>query len=84
MTYEPAFDDYTGDPRPHAVFQPGGHGPVGMVGARVAARCWQCGWDGPDRTGDPHAAALLIDDVTEHAHQVGANCGMCAACQGEA
>lgn len=63
------------------VHQPWGHGPVYLAhpllsGAKVQARCRQCGWCGPDRTGDPHADALVWDDSQQHAHHVGARCGI--------
>ena len=35
----------------------------------VQALC-TCGWHGPDRTGDEHAAGLVIDDVHWHAEVI--------------
>ena len=43
---------------------------VGVVKpGNVQALC-TCGWHGPDRTGDAHAAGLVIDDVHWHAERV--------------
>ena len=35
----------------------------------VQALC-TCGWHGPDRSGDQHAAGLVIDDVHWHAEVI--------------
>ena len=37
------------------------------------ARC-TCGWHGPDRTDDPHALPLVVDDTGQHLHAVGLPC----------
>lgn len=39
----------------------------------IQAQC-RCGWNGPDRTGDEHAVALVRDDVAWHCHHEGATC----------
>lgn len=36
----------------------------------VMALC-SCGWAGPDRSDDPHAAILVEDDAEQHAERVG-------------
>lgn len=48
------------------------HGPIVAVDQHATqARCQQCGWQGPDRTGDPHAAGLVADDAAWHLDVVG-------------
>ena len=47
----------------------------------VQALC-TCGWHGPDRTGDEHAAGLVIDDVHWHADRVAADARATAAALG--
>lgn len=43
------------------------HDPIVVVDRHATqARCLGCGWVGPDRTGDPHAAGLVTDDVDWH------------------
>ena len=52
------------------------------AGSHSRAQC-SCGWAGPTRLGDdPHYGALLVDDMTEHAHHTGLPCGLaaCVAC----
>ena len=49
----------------------------------IQAAC-TCGWRGPDRTGDPHAAALVLDDTAWHGHHEGIGCPTetpCLNCQ---
>lgn len=51
-------------------------------GSHSRAEC-SCGWAGPTRLGDdPYYGALLVDDMTEHAHREGLPCGLsaCVAC----
>lgn len=51
---------------------PTGDGPIVAVDQHATqARCHGCGWSGPDRSGDPHAAALVVDDVDWHLEVVG-------------
>lgn len=40
--------------------------PLGIV----QAMCLTCGWKGPDRTGDEHAAGLVVDDRDWHVEEV--------------
>jgi hypothetical protein len=64
----------------YAYLQPWDHGPI-WVSNPYQARCGACDWTGPLRdAGDPHAAALTLDDAVEHAHAVGALCGKCEPC----
>ena len=53
-------------------YQPWDHDPIVAVDGhgRVMAQC-ACGWCGPDRTGDEHAAGLVRDDVLWHLDVVG-------------
>ena len=53
--------------------QPWGHGPIRLCDWRTTqAVCTGCGWRGPDRTGDPHAYGLVVDDAMWHCDVVGA------------
>lgn len=57
--------------------QPLGHGPILLRSEWIVqARCVECGWIGPDRTGDLHAEELVWDDSQQHAHHYDAPCGV--------
>jgi hypothetical protein len=45
----------------------------------IGAEC-SCGWDGPDRTGDPRDVDLVLDDCAWHCHEVGIVCPDTARC----
>ena len=59
----------------YPTYEPGplGHVILAARPGRIQAVC-TCGWQGPDRTGDPHAVGLALDDVDWHAHILGAPC----------
>jgi hypothetical protein len=61
----------------HGVVYLTDQGPDGRP--RVQAWCTACDWEGPLRTGDPHALDLADDDAIQHLHSAG---GTCAACEG--
>lgn len=61
------------------------HGPIWVARPDgIGAVCTECGWAGPERTGDPAgpvvAARLAVDDAVEHMHAVGVPCRLCEAC----
>lgn len=58
----------------------GGHLIVVSQPGLIQARC-RCEWAGPDRTGDPHAVGLVLDDTAWHCHHAGTQCpGGCHSC----
>ena len=70
----------------YPTFEPGPAGHV-IIAARSGRIC-TCGWAAPDRSGDPHAAALALDDVDWHAHLLDAPCAshqppyqVCSTCE---
>lgn len=70
-----------GGGRGYPVFQSDAPGHVVIVATpgHVQARC-TCGWHGPDRTGDPHAVGLVLDDTAWHCHEVGGDCPQAPGC----
>lgn len=71
MTYSNGAPE-PGDLPSYLTYQPWGHDPIVAVSGdgRVMADC-ACGWTGPERTGDEHAAGLVHDDVLWHLDVVG-------------
>lgn len=75
MNYD-EWTDMIGRPHPHGRFVT--HDNYGHM-VTIAdlngtqARC-TCGWTAPDRTGDPHAVALVVDDTGQHLHHHGLRC----------